>query len=328
VKRRLGILGTLVWDRIWRLHTIRGGGEPLEDWGGIAYSWNAVSAALDPGWEAVPLLKVGADLAPAAIAFLSDLPGMRVADNVRVVPEPTNRVELHYTSESDRTERLTGGVPPWSWDELAPHVAELDALYVNFISGFEMELRAAEALRAGFSGPIYVDLHSLFLARLADGRREPRSLPEWRRWVACFDGIQLNESELRSLVGDVPDPTEFVRSALQGLTGLVIVTLGAGGVAYLVDPELPSDPLQWHAFSGAGHRRGFRAGTVPPADGPLPGDPTGCGDVWGGAFIASLLGGRSVAGAARRANAAAARKLSASGATGLHDRLRDALAHA
>lgn len=326
--RRLGVVGTLVWDRIWRPDTIGSGHGPLEDWGGIAYSWNAVSAALHPGWEAVPLVKVGFDLSEEATAFIHELPGIRAGAGVRTVDERTNRVELHYTSEAERTERLTGGVPPWSWDELEPLVADVDALYVNFITGFEMELQEVEALRAGFAGPIYADLHSLFLARRADGRREPRSLPKWRRWIACFDGFQVNESELRSLAEGAPDSMVFARSALPGLTGLVVVTLGSGGVYYLVDPELPADPLRWSDYRTGRERRPFRAGTVSPPEGPLPGDPTGCGDVWGGAFITCLLGGCSVDQAARRANAAAARKLGTSGATGLHARLREAIASA
>ena len=57
-------------------------------------------------------------------------------------------------------------------------IAGLDALLVNFISGFEMSLGTAQLLRRGFGGPIYADLHSLFLGMQADGLRVPQPLPE------------------------------------------------------------------------------------------------------------------------------------------------------
>jgi len=52
-------------------------------------------------------------------------------------------------------------------------VKRCDALYVNFISGHEMELDTARALRMGYRGPTYADLHSLFLAVGAAGLRVP-----------------------------------------------------------------------------------------------------------------------------------------------------------
>ena len=57
-------------------------------------------------------------------------------------------------------------------------VRDLDALYVNFISGFELCLGTAQALRQGFRGPIYADLHSLFLGMQHDGIRVLQPLPD------------------------------------------------------------------------------------------------------------------------------------------------------
>ncbi len=73
---------------------------------------------------------------------------------------------------------MQGGVPGWTWPELGPLVADLDALYINFISGFEMCLGTAQALRRGFAGPIYADLHSLFLGMQRDGVRSLQPLPD------------------------------------------------------------------------------------------------------------------------------------------------------
>jgi hypothetical protein len=321
--KRLGILGTLVWDRIWR----HDASAPLEAWGGISYSLAAAAANAPAGWEIVPLLKIGADLEAEARRFLATLPLARDAE-LAIVPEPTNRVALRYHDAHNRCERLTGGVPAWTWAELAPRVAGLDALYVNFISGFEMELATAERLRAGFAGPIHADLHSLLLARdAADGRRTPRSLPEWRAWLRCFDSVQLNADELARLTGLPGDPWVHVAEALGDGLGLVAATRGGDGMSYLAAPDLPADPLRWREAAHDPATRPRALATlhhVPVPGGDAAGDPTGCGDVWGATFFTALLGGSAIDEAAVSANAAAARKLTHGGADGLFEHLRSA----
>jgi hypothetical protein len=306
--RRLGVLGTLVWDRI----VPADGGEIVEAWGGIAYSLEAASAALAPDWEVVPLVRVGADLAPAARALLGSIPRLGRFDGVRIVPEPNNRVELRYHDAARRCERLTGGVPAWPAPELLPLVDELDALYVNFISGHEMELATARSLRSRFSGPIWADLHSLFLHTAAGGRRELRRPVQLDGWLACFDAVQLNEDELATVAGaGVPMP-DAARGLLASGPRLAAVTLGGEGAVCFTDPGRPPS-----AFPSVGGN----AELVVPALSE-PGDPTGCGDVWGVTAFARLLAGDPAIEAFRRANQAAARKLGYRGAAGLGAQLR------
>ncbi|HEV2149403.1 MAG TPA: carbohydrate kinase family protein [Longimicrobiaceae bacterium] len=313
--RRLGVLGTFVWDRIWTLEDAARG-EPFTSWGGIAYSLAAAAAVRPEGWEVVPVVKVGRDLEAEAREFLAGLPGVAVGASLVGVPEPTNRVELRYTDRDHRGERLTGGVPAWRWEELEPHVAGLDALYINFISGFEMGLADAEALRRTFGGPLYADLHSLFLGCPGAGTRELRTLPEWERWAACFDAVQMNERELGTLPGAGAWPERAERVLAAG-PGLVVVTLGAEGAAYARRSGFPP------AWPGArGEADGAPAGTgrVPPGA-PVPGDPTGAGDVWGVTFFCGLLQGLEVEESMRRAHEVAARKMGHRGASGLYAHL-------
>ena len=80
-------------------------------------------------------------------------------------------------SAERRSEVLTGGVPPWTWIGLTPLLHNLDALYVNFISGMEMDLPTMQLLRQHYRGPIYCDLHSLLLSRSSPAAlRTPRPL--------------------------------------------------------------------------------------------------------------------------------------------------------
>ncbi|HEX2219798.1 MAG TPA: carbohydrate kinase family protein [Gemmatimonadales bacterium] len=338
---RVGILGSLVWDQIYGRDPLA---EPVEEWGGIAYALASLDASVAPGWEIVPLIKVGQDLAPRAREFLGGLKHLTPGGRCVEVPAPNNRVVLHYYSTERRTERMSGGVPGWTWSELGPMVRDLDALYLNFISGFELALGTAQALRQGFQGPIYVDLHSLLLGMQHDGVRVPRRLQDAAAWLGCFDVIQLNEDEMRQLS---PDPLSLAAEAIGAGTSLLIVTLAAKGAVYVAAP----------GFDGWGGQADGRTGgqaddgTQARADGGLaagkPGeltvpsaplrtelipaptvdalDPTGCGDVFGAAAAARLFAGESVEAVIRHANTMAARNAAFRGAGGLSRHLRGEL---
>ncbi len=310
--KRLGIIGTMVWDTIYQHHD----GEPAEEWGGIAYALAALEAALPGDWEIVPLIKVGRDVARKANEFLGALTRRSGAARFVEVPEPNNRVTLRYVSDERRTEQLSGGVPPWRWEELGPMVRDLDAIYVNFISGFELNIKAALQLRQGFQGPIYADLHSLLLDVESNGTREPQPLPRAADWFACFDVIQLNEDEL-ALVGE--DPMAVAATALRQGVELLVITMGPRGTVYFTVPS----------FSFVhGHVRGsllsgpIRTARIPAVHAIDARDPTGCGDVFGGALVAQLLRGTDVEHAIREANGYAARNVQYRGATNLQYHLR------
>lgn len=320
---RLGVLGTMVWDRI---HARDGRAAPAEEWGGIAYALAAAAAAAPPDTTIVPIIRVGEDLAERAYRHLRALPAVDLS-HVVVVPEPNNRVELRYEDSARRCERLTGGVGPWDWDALAPAAGDVDALYVNFISGFELDLRTALALRANFAGPLYADLHSLMLGVAPDGTRVPRRLEAWREWLRCFDAVQLNEDELTTLTAAWGDPFLFAADVVSDAPRLVLVTLGARGAVYFAAPGLTADPLGWQRARVVQPAPAVGAGAVktrlvPPGLDPRDGDPTGCGDVWGATFFCSLLTGLDLEPAMRHANEAAGRNVEHRGATGLHHHLQ------
>jgi sugar/nucleoside kinase (ribokinase family) len=323
---RLGIIGTMVWDRI---HARDGRTEPIEEWGGISYALAAAAASLPSGWTIVPIIRVGSDLSDRAYAFFRTLPHLDLESGVRVVAEANNRVELRYRDNARRTEQMTGGVGPWSWPQLAPIVARLDALYINFVSGFELELATATALRGSFHGPIYSDLHSLMLGITPTGVRQPRPLAAWREWLRCFDAVQVNEDELATLAHAWGDPWLFAAETVGDALRLLLVTLGERGAAYVAAPTFDDDPASWRSArvivpqpvsSGAVRTRLVSAELHPRA-----GDPTGCGDVWGASFFCHMLAQRGLDGAMRAANRAAARNVEHRGATGLHHHLQGRL---
>lgn len=343
----LGVVGTFVLDRIVGLP---GRSEPVEDLGGLAYALAAVAASLPEGWTLRPIARVGEDASAEVRRWLEELARDVGASSPAAEPrgpageggldkldlgallevaEPNNRVELRYYDAHDRTEHLTGGVGAWRPEELAARASDCDALLVNFISGHELDLPGAEALRRRFPGPMYTDLHSLFLDTAPDGTRRPRSLPQWRRWVACFDAVQLNEAEMDRMRGEL-DADEAARAVLDRGVDLVACTRGSQGA------------VCW-AHTGAwraGGRDGPGAGVVPGAGMPRDGgverreipaevvedaDPTGCGDVWGGVLWSRLLAGESLPTALETACRLAGAAASSRGATGLAGRLQSVL---
>lgn len=322
---RLGVVGTLVWDTIHGRDPSRGG--PVEGWGGISYALSAFELAGPAGWELFPIVKVGDDLRTEALRLFRGLDRVGALDGVRFVDAPNNRVELRYRDRGRRTERLRGGVPGWSWEELEPLAASCDALYVNFVAGWEIDLPAARRLRDGVPGPVYGDLHSLFLGVGPDGVRRPRRLEDGPDWVSCFDLAQLNEDELGWLAGEGRDPWRAAARAVGGRTRAVFVTLGPGGARWVpADPDFRGLPLaggeagrrpggddgEGDSGDAAGRRDGPLAGGVPIGEEPVPEvvedpDPTGCGDVWGVTCFGALLSGVGLRSAVRRANRVAAR---------------------
>jgi len=331
---KVGIVGSLVWDLIHGRDPLA---PPTEEWGGIAYALAGLDASLPPDWEIVPLIKVGRDLAPQAAELLRGLARLTPGGRCVEVPAPNNRVVLHYQSSERRCERMSGGVPGWTWLELGPMVRDLDALYINFISGFELALGTAQALRQGFRGPIYADLHSLFLGMQHDGIRVLQPLADPADWFGCFDAVQLNEDEMRQLS---PDPLSLSAQALAAGVSLLVVTLGPKGAAYVAAPGFEG----WRSADqtlgrSSGHlaARSPKTLTVQSADRPtarsalIPAprvdalDPTGCGDVFGAAACARLLAGDGVEDALGHAAAMAARNAVLRGAGGLSRHLRGEL---
>jgi hypothetical protein len=317
--KRLGVISTFVWDVIFGRDPLS---LPVEEWGGATYALSGLDAALPDDWEIVPLIKIGADLAARGREFIQSL--SRMADDAALieVPYPNNRVELRYHSDERRTEILSGGVPGWTWLGLKPllDTAGLDALYINLISGWELDLETAQLIRQHFRGPIYCDLHMLVMAVQPSGLRTPRPLPGVREWCGCFDLLQVNEDEMAMMA---PDPMALAATALHAGTRCLVVTLAKRGAVYFAASD-------FDRLADIGRPRPLGAADGPIRTALIPaervisdrGDPTGCGDVWGATYFSRLLAGDKLGDAILTAHRAAARNVEHRGATGLANHLR------
>ena len=324
----MGVIGTFVWDLI---HGRDARAVPIEEWGGITYSLSGLDAALPDDWEIVPIMKVGYDLAPRARQFLASL--RRIAPDAALVevPFPCHRVELRYLDDERRTETLTGGIPGWSWLALKPLLddSRLDALYINFLSGWELDLETAQLVRRQFSGPIHCDLHMLAMAVQPDGLRTPRPIPDVADWCGCFDFLQMNEEEMATIA---PDSMSLAATALAAGVSCLLVTLGKRGAVYVAAPGFgticdlpPRRGLATSPRGGTGALGAVRTALVSAEIVNPPGDPTGCGDVWGATYFSRMVAGDKLTDAMKAAGVAAARNVGHRGATGLAAHLRGEL---
>jgi sugar/nucleoside kinase (ribokinase family) len=313
-KRRLGVIGTLVWDVIYGWPA---GSERVEGWGGIAYALSALAAALPDSWEIVPILKVGDDVAGRAKALLSALPNVAPDTRPVIVPQPNNRSELRYYSREHRTELLSGRTPAWEWPELEHRLSEshLDALYVNFVSGWELDLAAAKKMRAALRAPIFADLHMMLWVPQPNGLRALQPLQSASEWYGCFDFLQVNEQEMAMLAAS---SEALAADALREGVLCTAITLGPRGALYFASPHLRVADIP----ASRDHRvdlASARSELIAPAmvrDGAGI-DPTGCGDVWGATFFSRMLLGDTPRAAVIVANAAAGRSAAWRGVTGL-----------
>jgi len=314
---RVGVIGSFVWDVIYGRDPRR---DPVEEWGGITYALSAFDAALPDTWHVVPLAKVGSDLWPQARRFVSGL--RRAAPDAMPieVPAANNRVRLEYATDELRSEILKGGVPPWTWAGLRPLLRDLDALYINLISGFELDLETLQLIRRHFHGPIYLDLHSLLLGIQPDGTRFPQRLPDPGAWFACADLVQVNEQEMSMMA---PDPMALAATAMGAGVQSLLVTLGKRGVVYVLAPGF--DRLADLRRASELRSGAVRTALVPAERVEALGDPTGCGDVFGATYFSGLLTGGTFAVALRAAIHAASRNVVFRGAGGLAAFLRGEL---
>lgn len=123
-----------------------------------------------------------------------------------------------------------------------------------------------------------------------------------------------------------PDAMGLAAIAFANGVSSLSVTLGSRGVVYFAAPGFDEiSDLQRPVIGAAAGA--IRTARIPakPRRVSGPGDPIGCGDVWGATYFSRLLAGDKLDAAIDRALDAAGRNVDHRGATGLTDYLRGEL---
>jgi len=161
-----------------------------------------------------------------------------------------------------------------------------DGIFINMITGFDINLDDLKKLRNTFKAPIYLDLHSMCRGVGEGYKRHFRPIPDFRSWAENVNIIQCNENEIFT-AGTKPTEYGIAEEILSFGPEYVIVTKGGLGVRLYHKTE-----------KGIGSR-------FIPACNVEAVNKVGCGDVFGAGFFYSYIKTGNVINSLRYGNAAA-----------------------
>jgi len=142
-----------------------------------------------------------------------------------------------------------------------------DAILLNMITGFDITLNQLKKIRANFSGPIYLDVHSMARRVGENMKREFRTISDFSEWAENVDIIQANENEFNCLA-EVENIPKYI---LDKGTKYLIKTMGDKGTRVYMKNGEEIRSLFISAYK-------IKEGTT-----------VGCGDIFGSVFFYNYI---------------------------------------
>lgn len=279
---RIAVIGTIVRDEIHHFN-----GRVSHSLGGLLHTIQALRAITEAADEIVVFSYAGEDIRLQLENLFNETGNVRT-ENIRFLDQPNNYVRIEYHSPQERTEYSLLPLPPLPF-ELLREALTCDAILLNMISGWDIQLTTLRKLRDSFSGLLAMDVHSLLLGRAANGKRFLHVPPEIKRWLETPDILQMNEQEFTALSAQETAENFFLRDSCFKDGKILNLTFGADGSRTLQKRDGQLTSLH-----------------VKPPAGVTVVDPTGCGDVFMAGFCYEFLRSGDVQRAARTANLIAA----------------------
>lgn len=247
-------------------------GKTFEGLGGILYQ-AAVLCGL--GKEVFLYTKIGQKLILEAEKIIREWPTLH-RQGLCLVPGDGNQVHLLYPEKGERVEMLISVVPPLNPDPVIQDLPHFGMLVLVINSGFDVGIEGWRKIVEQAECPLWLDIHSLPLAKKLNVSREYLPLMDWEDWVEGIHYLQANQKETASMLGH-PDklPTEkeiehFGDRAFEIGVEVVFITQGKEGVLVMIPDERKK-------ISFLGVKRVV--------------DSTGCGDVFCAGTVAKLAEG-------------------------------------
>jgi len=285
--------------------------EPVYGFGGIFYSVAALAAVAGNGHKIIPVFGVGEDKKDELFARLSEFLNIST-EGIFTFQGPTNRVKLFYDDDHERIECSEMIAPPIPVSAAQSYVKRSDAILINMVSGFDVTFDMLYAINESKSSrnvPVYFDIHSLTLGVDENNKRFRRPMMDWRRWMFYTNIVQMNELEAATLTLERLAEEQLAKIMITLGPKTMLVTRGDRGVGvYQADKKkVLREDIPGIKINREGNDTAKKV---------LP-DPTGCGDVFGAAFLFHYVkSGDSIA-SARFANRVAARKAAMQGSNDL-----------
>jgi adenosine kinase len=300
------VVGHLCLDVI---HPVEG--PDVESYGGIYYSLATLASLSRPSDIVSPVFGVNKADYPALIEHLKIFPNVETS-GIYKFDEPTNKVHLYYKDRQNRIECSKDIAKPIPYEKIRRHLS-VDGILVNMISGFDVTIETLDHIRLAIRShniPLHFDYHSLTLGVKENHERFRRPVEDWRRWAFMDDTVQLNEEEIGGLAVEGLTEKQAAGHLLTLSVKGVVVTKGDRGATMYYNEH---KKILQKDFDGIKLEHSL--------------DATGCGDVFGGAFLLQYAKTNDLLAATEFANRVAGAKVQHSGIEGLKN-LRDVLAAA
>ena len=305
---RIGLIGHLCLDVV-HLPDASGHERLSESYGGIFWAVAALANLLSSDDVICPVFGIGTN------EFDKVMKRLHRYDNVDTtgifkMDGPTNQVHLFYgTSGNQRVECSKHISDPIPFSRME-RLTQADGVLINMVSGFDITMEtlnriATDARKRNI--PVHFDFHSLSLGVDNEHKRFRSPVVDWRKWSAGVNSIQMSEEEAAGLTPEHLDEPSLAEEVLSENCHAMIVTRDRrGGTLF----QKNGNQIVRHEFHG------IESETQ---------DPTGCGDVFGAAYLVEFLKNQNHIHAAEYANRVAAAKTRFVGVDGL-DRINAFLA--
>jgi sugar/nucleoside kinase (ribokinase family) len=270
--------------------------------GGIFYSLATLSALMSRNDVIHPVFGVSEREYDSFVKSLEDFPNIN-PEGIYKFKGETNRVNIFHASGNDPrivcSESIAEPIP---FSRIKPCL-DADGILINMVSGSDITLDTLDKIRMAVREnrtPIHFDFHSLTLGIDKEYKRFRRPLTEWRRWCFMVNSIQLSEEEAMGLTAERFDESTLVNHLMPLMVNALLITRGERGVSAIIQNN---KKLTRHEIGGSVQGTAI--------------DSTGCGDVFGAAFLYHSLKEKDYIRAAEFANRAAAFKSTFSGTAGI-----------
>ena len=279
----------------------------LESLGGALYTVIALASLTETRLNLVS--NAGRDVYDTVLSTLARFPHVNTS-GIRRIEQPHYHCYILFASEYGTQYDEIFEVP-LTFSQVQPFISDSEFILVTPMTGFELDLDTLRQIRAAAVCPVYLDYHILALDRDPLGNRFLQRRADWFEWCVACKHLQLNYFEAKSLgfcLESTSDMLSFAEPMLDRGVRSVSATLGPRGV--LVAWKCKGEPrVRW----------------IEPMSVPAVIDPTGCGDVFAGAFIVSMLRTDDIVASYEFANKVAGLKCTVRGIDGLSETLQQAL---
>lgn len=271
-------------------------GTETTGYGGIYFAVAALANIAAEGDVIFPVFGIGEGEFESVKRALARYPNV-VTEGIYSFTGETNRVHLFYENETSRTECSKSIASPIPFSRIEPYLS-VHGVFLDMISGYDITLETLDQIRLAVrlkNVPIHLDLHSATLGVKVDFTRFRRPLSDWRRWCFMIGSVQMNEEEAEGLTIEKYDEESLAKQMLPLMVSAFCVTRGAKGVTLF---------RQEHKRLLRDEYSGIAVDSR---------DPTGCGDVFGSAFLYQYCRTKRYDAAAEFANRVAALNSSLAG---------------